>query len=232
MQTIWFIRHGESESNRGMVTPRNATSPLTALGQQQSVHVAKAFPAPPELVITSPYIRTGMTAAPTIARFAPSASLTNVEWPVQEFTFLAADRTANTVLKQRLPMAEQYWQRCEPHYIDGEGAESFANLIGRIQAMFERLRDRPESFIAVFTHGQFLRAMVWHYLVGEIAIDADAMRSFRLFDQSIPVPNAAILKMTLDGNDRRMSNFITAHLLPVELAPDLPVAVGDQVNAS
>ena len=232
MQTVWFIRHGESESNRGMVTARNATSPLTPLGQQQAVHVSKAFFAPPELVIISPYIRTGMTAAPTIARFASGASITSVEWPIQEFTFLAAARTANTVLKQRQPMAEQYWQRCDPHYIDGEGAESFVDLIGRIQAMFDRLRNRQESFIAVFTHGQFLRAMVWHYLAGEIAINADAMRNFRLFDQAIPVPNAAILKMTLDGDDRRMSNFITAHLPPAELAPDLPVAVGDQVNAS
>lgn len=203
MHTVWFIRHAESEANSGLPSSDIVSIPLTERGRAQAIYIARAFDTPPDLIVTSPYIRTRITAEPTIERFPQTPC---EEWPIQEFTCLAPARVANTTQAQRAPMAEAYWDRCEPDYVDGTDAESFNNLIQRIHAMLDRIhRQEPGKFLAIFTHAQFLRALVWTLLGGT------GMREFRHFDRSLIVPNSSILKIDF-GDELRMSNFITAHL--------------------
>ncbi len=57
-------------------------------------------------------------------------------------------------------MVHEYWNRGDPDYVDGDGAESFARLLRRVWDMLDRLKEHPDAFVAVFTHGVFIRA-VW-----------------------------------------------------------------------
>src|SRR4051812_10300776 len=100
-RTIWFIRHAQSRANAGHISPDLTQTPLSEVGQQQAEHLAGAFTRQPDLIITSPYLRTQQTAQPTIARF-PSAR--REEWKVQEFTAVRHERTANTSIPQRESM--------------------------------------------------------------------------------------------------------------------------------
>ena len=85
MTIIWMIRHGESESNAGLVTSEPAAITLTARGRVQAGYVAAAFPSPPALIITSPFERAKETAQPTLSRFPDSAV---EEWPIQELSLI------------------------------------------------------------------------------------------------------------------------------------------------
>src|SRR6266568_4822313 len=130
MLTVWFIRHSESEGNVGLATSETAMIKLTARGIEQAERIALAFVEAPSLIVTSPYLRAKQTAQPTLLRF-PDAR--HEEWPVHEFTFLSSLRYRNTTVVDRRPWAAAFWERCDPFYVDGEGAESFANLMNRIQ---------------------------------------------------------------------------------------------------
>lgn len=113
-----FIRHGESTGNAGMPCTDLAMIELTKRGQEQARHVAASWTDAPALIVTSPYIRTRQTAAPTIARF-PDVSVD--VWPIEEFTYLQPARWNGTRSAERMPHLERYWSEADPAYCDGEG---------------------------------------------------------------------------------------------------------------
>ena len=93
MPTIWFIRHAQSQANAGEKTVNPAAIALTPTGREQAAHVAAAFKQAPDLVITSPYLRTQQTAEYLFQRY-PDAR--REIWPVYEFTYLALERCRDT----------------------------------------------------------------------------------------------------------------------------------------
>lgn len=195
MVTVWLIRHAESESNAGLPTQDPASTKITAKGHQQARQIALALPHAPTRVITSPYVRTKQTAEPTLQRFPDALQ---AEWQVQEFTFLAAAHYHNTTVYQRRPLVNAYWQRCDPFYVDGEGAESFAGLVQRAQqvrSQIVQLEDLEDKFVVAFSHGRLIRAMLWLLLTNPTDINARTMRQFQHFSDAIQVPNGAILKV-------------------------------------
>src|SRR5689334_15812065 len=122
MQEIWLIRHGESESNAGLPTSDTSRIALTPRGLAQAECVAAAFTRAPSLIVVSPYLRAKQSAQPTIARF-PQARVE--EWQVHEYTYLSLVSRHNTTPHGRRPLIDAYWERCDPQFVDGEGAESF-----------------------------------------------------------------------------------------------------------
>lgn len=154
-RTIAFlIRHAESTANAGQVSDSPATIPLTTQGQQQADQLAEQFEYAPHLVISSPFIRTLQTAIPTLKRF-PSVAYDI--WAIQEFTYLSPVACKHTTAAQRHPLVEAYWQRNDPAYVDGAGAESFNELIQRVKDFLQKLQNQY-GLLYVFTHGQFMRA--------------------------------------------------------------------------
>jgi broad specificity phosphatase PhoE len=214
MTEIWLIRHGESESNAGLPTSDTSKIVLTPRGIAQARCIPEAFSRSPSLIVTSPYLRARQSAEPTIERF-PRARLE--EWPVHEYTYLSLASRHNTTLHGRRPLIDAYWERCDPHYLDGDGAESFSALVSRAEQALERFKRLDDDFVAVFSHGLFIRTLIWRLLVGPIEIDAATMRRYRGFISGFSMPNAAIMKMYVDGEkDVLISRFTVAHL-PVEL---------------
>lgn len=214
-KNVWLIRHAESIGNAGLATSRPDTIPLTGKGIEQALHLADSFTQAPALIVTSPYTRTQQSAKPTIQRF-PAAR--REQWEVQEFTYLSPERYRDTTAADRRPFVEAYWLRCDPHFIDGEGAESFADFIRRVQRAIDGLWSCQSEFVAVFGHGLFLRAVIWRMLFGAQPVNATTMSSFRHFLVATSMPNTAITKVDLLANvqEARISNIITAHL-PSEL---------------
>jgi probable phosphoglycerate mutase len=212
-KNVWLIRHAESTGNAGLATPEPDSIPLTKKGIEQALRLVDSFTQAPSLIVTSPYIRTHQSAEPTVRRFP---TVRREQWQVQEFTYLAPVRYRDTTAADRSPFVEEYWSRCDPYYIDGEGAESFADFIRRVQQAIDRLWFCRSEFVAVFGHGLFMRAMIWRLLVGAQPANAIAMSSFRHFWAVSPMPNTAIIKVDLLANhqEARISNIITAHLPP------------------
>jgi broad specificity phosphatase PhoE len=207
---IWLIRHGESESNAGLPTSDTAKIALTPTGIAQAKHVVAAFTRPPAVIVTSPYLRAIQSAQPTIERF-PQARLE--EWPVHEYTYLSLASRHNTTLHERRPQIDAYWERCDPQYVDGDGAESFAALVVRAKRVMERIKCLDDDFVAIFSHGLFIRTLLWVQLAGPVEIDAALMQRYRRFISGFSAPNGSIMKIYVNNmKELFFGTFMTAHL--------------------
>jgi broad specificity phosphatase PhoE len=165
-----FIRHGQSTGNAGIPCHDLATIELTERGWDQARRVAANWTETPSLIVTSPYLRTQQTAAPTIERFPDMP----VEvWPIEEFTYLQPSRWNGTLAADRAPHLIRYWGEADPAYCDGEGAESFGALLRRAEAALGRLAALPSPGpVYVFSHGQFIQAV--RAVVTESGLDDQA----------------------------------------------------------
>ena len=192
MTMIWLIRHGESESNAGLATGATASIGLTPLGQAQAEALAAAFERAPDLIVSSGYRRALDTAALTRARFP---QVPCEQWPIHEVAVLSDASRNHTTPAQRQPLVQAYWQRADPHYVDGPGAESFAQLVERARDTLERLRRLDAPFVAVFGHGLFTRALLWVHFVAPSDLSAERMRAFRGFLSGFRIPNVSIVQV-------------------------------------
>lgn len=210
MPEIWFIRHGESESNAGLPSSDTRAIPLTPKGLAQAERAAAAIARPPSLIVTSPYLRSKQSARPAVDRFPEARA---EEWSVHEFSYLSLANRHNTTPEQRRPLVDAFWERCDPLYVDGDGAESFVGLVERARSTLERLRRLDDDFAVVFSHGLFTRALLWAALAAPAEIDARTMRRFRSFASGFSVPNASILKLYVsDARELYFSTFLIGHL--------------------
>lgn len=154
---VVFIRHGESTGNIGVPSFDLSKVELTALGHDQAARTGAAWDQAPKLIAMSPYLRTQLTAQPTIDRF-PHVSVEVL--PMEEFTYLEPSRWNGTSRTERLPYIERYWQTADPTYRDGPGAESFDTLLGRVDRTLARLQELPPyTLVYAFSHGQFMQAV-------------------------------------------------------------------------
>lgn len=196
MKDVWFIRHAESIANAGFTSPDPVSIELTELGHQQAKELTKSITIIPELFIVSPFLRTKQTAVPALAKY-PDVPVE--EWAVQEFSYLSPIVWANTSSQDRAPRADWYWENCDPDYNDGGGAESFNNFIERVDDTLIKLSCRPEKFIVMFSHGQFLKAL-WFIMttsknLEKIPSAKEKMKRIDSFIKAINLPNTGILKM-------------------------------------
>lgn len=214
MKQIWFIRHGQSTSNAGLPTADPGSTPLTEMGKAQAKAVAAYFTEAPQLIVTSPYMRTQQTAAPTLAKFP---GVRQEEWAVQEFTYLAPSKYVDTTMDDRMPHVVDYWQRAQHDWIDGEGAESFLDLMGRVDGMLAQLAAEEAQSIAVFTHGIFIRALLWRWLTGSTERAVKHMAGFRPFLLSVPTRNGSIIEGEMLPNGKLFLGPIVVEHIAQEL---------------
>ena len=193
--TVQLVRHGESLANAGQVTDHPAEIPLTAAGMEQAEAICRSLTLPPTAVFCSPFLRARQTAAPIARRFGVSLEI----WPIQEFTYLAPARCAGTTAAERREWVEAYWLRCDPAYIDGPGAESFAQLVDRVRATLDRLLHYSGSLLMI-GHGQFMQALRWWVEEQPAVLAAEHVHAFRQRDYSSPIPNGqGYLLMQTEG---------------------------------
>jgi len=188
----WLIRHGESTANAGLPAPKHADSPLTERGIAQSRITASKFTEKPNLLVTSPLLRSRSSAKYILDRWP---DMVTEIWPIQEFTYLSPTRCLGTTARERQPLIQNYWDQCDPGYVDGEDAESFAGFIKRLQDFHSRLLELDADFVAVVGHGQFLRAYSMA-LDQKIQSSPDSMRNYRQAEVAQPMKNGDILELS------------------------------------
>lgn len=187
---LWLARHGQSTANAGAAAV--ADTPLTEQGWRQAHALADRIDSAPDLLVISPLLRAVQTAAPVQARWPAVRCAT---WPIGEFTYLSPQRCLGTTADIRRPWIQSYWERCDPAHADGEGAESFAGFMARLQAFHRRLLGVGSGFVLVVGHGQFFRAYEMALAQGFMP-SADAMRRFRAAETARPLLNGEILDLT------------------------------------
>lgn len=198
MKRLFLIRHGESTSNAGGRTDAPHSTLITPKGHAQAAALAEAWDAgEPHLIVTSPFVRTKDTAAPFAKKFHRA---NRAEWRVEEFTQLDPKNWAGTTHPERMPKVHEYWERADPTFLDGPGAETFVEFIGRVETMLAHAAERPEESIVVFTHGHFIQATLWTILFdNNERPSSDSMRRFFQFAGAVPIDNTAVVPLTLHG---------------------------------
>ena len=193
------FRHAQSTSNAGMPTDDAVTIPLTELGRAQAEALSQTFDSanPPEAIIVSPYIRTALTASPTHMRF-PAARY--MVWPIHEFTYLTTDHYRGTTREQRHSGSSAYWLRGDPNYRDGPGAESFNDLVGRIDGMIDKVKRLPYAYSAAFCHGLTMR-LLFLRLTEPHLNGADLMQRTNDLRLNETLPNTARLRLEATGSE-------------------------------
>lgn len=202
---IDLIRHAESTANIGLPVDRPDNVPLTDKGRQQALALSRTFNAasPPDLIVVSAYSRTAETAAPTIARFP---DVPCEVWPVHEFTQLAVAKYHGTCWNDRTSDNSNYWSRNDPDYIDGPGAESFSQLIARVDETIERAARLPHKHTAIFTHGMFMRALFLRITRPELDNKA-LMQATNESRHTLKVPNTSRMRLSLSDHGKLIPGF-------------------------
>lgn len=181
MQTLYLIRHGESEWNRQGRIQGRLDSDLSELGREQARLVG------PELAresITFAASSTATRAADTcrLAMEAFAESIPVERSPLlREINLGAWEGVRATELKQREPEQVELWFH-RPSRVRIEGGETMRAFRQRIMGEMERLRaEHRDEAMAVFTHG----GVICTYLTGLLKMKLDDMWRFKIHNGSI-----------------------------------------------
>jgi broad specificity phosphatase PhoE len=208
MNNIWLIRHGESQSNAGEKTTTPEHIGLTTLGELQSQQIANTIIHQPDLVVYTPYVRTQQSSKPIIEKYP---GVIHEEWPLQEFTYLNPHQYHNTSRHDRQSSKRIYWSKCDPYYSDGGGAESYYEFLNRIEICLNRLKT-IDGFIIVYTHGHVISSILWYVLNWHLKHNYKNMQHYYNFRQALKIPNGAIIKMNLLGEEPEISPILINHI--------------------
>jgi len=183
---IWMVRHGQSVANNGGVaTTRHCDIPLTAAGEDAAHEIALNFNRTPDLIVMSSYLRTHQSAAPLIAKYP---SVPTEIWPVQEFDYLDNQKCIGTTYETRRALCMEYIARNDADWRDAPGTETFNEMVARAHEFITCARMRPENFIVVFSHGNFISAV-------RTILAGDAPNIKKLLTQTPPLENLGIFKI-------------------------------------
>lgn len=202
MKRVWVFRHAESLSNAGGKTLDPEGIPLTENGRRQARELAWSLVEAPHRLITSPFRRAIETGQPIDARY-PAA--VNEIWPIQEFTYLDPATCVGTNWADRKPRIDAYWARLDPRYVDGEGAESFSQLLARARAFLEDLTELTEDLTITVSHGQFMQAT---RLMAQRPEENEITAMSLFIDRQLrrPFANSERMELLVDGKKVRVSN--------------------------
>ncbi len=181
MKTIYFVRHGETASNRNKTIGR-AADPLSELGERQASLVAdrlKEIAA--DLIVSSPYRRTTQTAESIAATrgldllFSDLFIESKVPSAIEGLPYTHPERLRVSNLLR------EHWGDPEWHFSD---EEDFFSLSVRARQALDFLSKRPESSIIVASHGAFIRMIAEIILAGDLLNPALSTQMYPRFGLS------------------------------------------------
>ena len=193
MKTIYFVRHGESESNINIRLMQGAfqgeTSPLTPKGEEQARFIAeRCTKLPIDVILSSPAVRARSTAH--AIQMATGATL-------EEHAMFTERRSPSELFGR--PRSDPEMQKLvvrwyETFYQDGVrvgDGENFEDLKTRVCAALDYLAKRPEQHILVASHGFFLHMVISVVLLG----DTLTVDEFRRVARKVRMNNTGITQL-------------------------------------
>jgi probable phosphoglycerate mutase len=184
---IYFVRHGETESNAQNIK-QGAEGHLTEKGREQALAAAKRFPkhkGRPQIIIASPYERTRETAE-IISK--------ELKIPVTYSNLLVERRNPSQVIghwggelevKQIMDRMDRSYH---PDNLRIADEENFVDLKKRAKKLLSFIEWRMEKRIIMVTHSNFLKMIASYMLYGE-KLTASQYSSLNYFN---PISNSGM----------------------------------------
>jgi len=190
---VYCVRHGQSVANAGGLTMEHSAIPLSPLGVAQAAALPSVLDVKPSLVLVSSYRRALETAGPFCARHG---SLQEIHPLLHEFSALDANQLLGMGGAERRPLADAYWQACDPALRSGPGAETFFEFDARVEAFATTLPSLPDGSV-LFGHGIWFALLFWKLGGGDAIVTSRGMAAFRRFQLVLPMPNCAVFALEL-----------------------------------
>lgn len=179
MQSIFFIRHGESEANAAHVIAGQDPSPLTELGRsqiQEAISWAKQQNMEFDVIASSPIDRCAQTAQLLAEAF---------NYPQQKIVYSddLVERGSGQFVGQP---TDVYYESPEQIAVKEYGVEPLEELHARAQRVIQWLAQAyPDKKVLLVSHsgiGKMLRIVV-------------EGRDASEFDKTVTIPNASITRL-------------------------------------
>lgn len=166
MNTVYLVRHGETEWNRDRRMQGRRDSPLTTLGQQQARQVGRLLRTlitdPVDCVmVTSPLGRTRQTAALIAAEMGIDVARFALDPQVQEVGWGDWEGMTHAEIAAAVPEAWQHFQ-ADRWRVAPPGGESYAELADRARQWLATTKHHET--VLLISHGGFSRVLRGHYL--------------------------------------------------------------------
>lgn len=188
MTTFLLIRHGENDwIRRGIIAGRTPGVHLNATGREQAQRLAAFLSHRPiHRLFTSPIDRARETAEPVAARLGLPL---NISQAIQEVDF--GDWTGKPITELDKLEAWKQWNTIRSIGQIPNG-ESMRDVQTRFVSEVERLRrEFPNETIALFSHGDPIRAAITYYLgmpldmLLRLEVSYTSITEFHLSDWSV-----------------------------------------------
>jgi len=242
---LWIVRHGQSSGNVARdeaelaqvhlidITTRDADTPLSELGQQQSHALAKWFaelPAAqrPNVLMTSPFVRSQQTVQAVADAIGIEHAEIAVDERLREKEFGILDRYTVAGIKATFPDLAAQRALVGKFYFRPPGGESWCDVILRLRSLLEMVtREYAGRRVLVVAHQVTVNCM--RYLLEHMD-----EKTILDIDREGDVPNCAVTSYrALRGKDDDevlqvdLINFLAPlqeAATPITRAPDLPAA--------
>lgn len=239
---LWIVRHGQSAGNvardtaesSGMelidVTTRDADTPLSKLGLEQSVALGKWFAdlptaSRPNVLMTSPFVRSRETCAAVARALSLEDDDVQSDERLREKEFGVLDRYTRHGILTKFPELAEQRALLGKFYFRPPGGESWCDVLLRLRSVTEVLRrDHVGDRVLIVAHQVIVNC--FRYLLE--CLDEDAILAI---DRLGDVPNCGVTEYGIDREvpDARFTLRHTNTVPPlleetaaVTVAPDQP----------
>lgn len=155
MKHLYFIRHGQSETNVTGIWGGRTDTPLTQEGHEQAKRAAEKIRKQGlnfDIIVSSPLQRAHHTAQYIASATGYPHERIVLHDGLVERDFGVLDGTIN-------PEASKAYFLDEAHLDQYEGAERLVDMQWRAQQMVNYLHTLPQDTVLVVAHGSFGRAL-------------------------------------------------------------------------
>jgi len=241
-ERLWIVRHGQSAGNVARdeaessgaelidLTTRDADTPLSSLGAEQSSALGDWFARMPESVrpcvfLTSPFVRSYQTCAAVASRLGVDAAEVSVDERLREKEFGVLDRYTRHGIHAKFPELAAQRALVGKFYFRPPGGESWCDVILRLRSIVELLRrDHVGDRVLIVAHQVIVNC--FRYLL-ECMEEATILA----IDREGDVPNCSITEYGFSRSESGMRfQLVRANFVlpiedagtPVTVAPDKP----------
>jgi len=239
---LWIVRHGQSAGNtardqaeaRGLglidIQTRDADTPLSELGSQQSRALAHWFAAQssdrqPNVFYSSPFLRSVDTCKTVAQSMCGVDCDIGLDERLREKEFGILDRYTKHGILEKFPELAEQRALVGKFYFRPPGGESWCDVILRLRSIVEVLRrDHVGDRVLIVAHQVIVNC--FRYLLE--CLDEQAILAI---DAEADVPNCAVTEYALEGTGDgarfclQRANFVAPELVEeaeVTRAPDRP----------
>jgi len=200
---LWVVRHGQSAGNVARdaaelaghdlidIATRDADTPLSDLGLQQSQSLGQWFAAlpaaaRPQVLLTSPFVRARQTCAAIGQALGVPSTQLRVDERLREKEFGILDRYTRHGIVTRFPELAEQRASVGKFYFRPPGGESWCDVILRLRSVVEELRrDHAGERVLIVAHQVIVNCM--RYLLERL----DEQRILDI-DRGGDVPNCSV----------------------------------------